>query len=166
MARMPLRLYRAGMPNTPHQHAPRGKVAPAPRPHRQPVSSTSPAFRWAKGGAVAVAVLTMLAPLWLPDMASLDPEAPAVVDSGVSEEPSALVDASVDWSIGSLAIPQRPFAWQKTKCDSKRREVQINGGCYKEQAGKPPCAEGEFEHDGKCWSAIHKASPPATSLEE
>lgn len=129
------------------------------------MSSTSPAYRVARVATVLLAVLLASLPMlvdlpeeWAEPMA----DAP---DGGTPEPGGFLTDGATDWpGVASLPMPSGPMPGQQTVCDPKRREVSINGGCYKEQAGKPPCAEGEFNHDGKCWAAVTKRTPPSTSV--
>lgn len=133
-------------------------------PSLKPMSATSPAYRLFRASALLTAALLASLPLW-----SDAPEVPDAPDGGTPaarEAPSVLADAATlePGAVASLTVPERPPEWQETRCDAKRREVSINGGCYKEQAGKPPCAEGEFEHDGKCWAAVAKRAQPLRSI--
>jgi hypothetical protein len=148
-------------------HRPSQSEAPERRPrgpHRDWGSSTSPAFRVARVALVLLAVLVGSLPFVrgpldteAPDAGTPATEAPAVLADAATPEPDAMA---------SLRVPERPPEWQETRCDAKRDETAINRGCYRELARKPPCAEGSFEHDGKCWAAVAKRTRPAQSIEK
>jgi hypothetical protein len=103
---------------------------------------------------------------------ALEPEAlpPAVVYFNPSESPIIASDG-VDWDpsgvvIGALRVPEKPPEWQETRCEARRDEKSINGGCYVKAARPPPCAEGQFEHDQQCWVAVGKRTRPVTTITE
>jgi hypothetical protein len=115
-----------------------------------------------QAGGVLVAAGIALLVLARPAPPEVLPEAP---DAGVVlEAPGVMTDAAEFDQWAALKVPDAPPKWQKTSCNERRREVSIKGGCYKQVVGSPPCAEGEFEHDGKCWVAVAKADRPATSI--
>jgi len=63
----------------------------------------------------------------------------------------------------SVDIPTTPLPGQ-ARPPCKRREVEINGGCWKLLADPaPPCTEREYEWRGLCYSPAMILSPPATS---
>jgi eukaryotic-like serine/threonine-protein kinase len=62
-----------------------------------------------------------------------------------------------------VEIPKTPLPGQ-VRPPCKRREVEINGGCWKLLAGSaPPCTEREYEWRGLCYFPVIVPSPPATS---
>lgn len=85
---------------------------------------------------------------------------------GAPEHPAAVMTDGVDGSgmLAELAIPAKPEPWQKTACNAEQGEKSIGGACYLELAEKPPCRNGHFRHDGKCWAAVAKAERPRTSI--
>lgn len=138
----------------------------AHRPRRDwGMSSTSLSFRAARAGAAVVAVLLGSATLMLPREA---PEAPdAGVELALAEpEEGGMTDASMGDEWASLPIPPKPGPNQETRCDPKRDEVSISGGCYLRLERKPPCAEGQYVHEGRCYVAVGKRERPATTLQE
>lgn len=74
-----------------------------------------------------------------------------------SEEPVA--------GFQGFPMPNKPFeAQKKPPCDTKRAEVEINGGCWMEMARRPPCSEGAAEYQGKCYAAVGAPIRPPTSI--
>jgi len=113
---------------------------------------------------VAAAALLALCPAW---RSAPPTEAP---DAGVAlaetPEAPALSDASTGEEWASLPIPAKPMPNQETRCEPKRGEVSIRGGCYLELKTPPPCAEGQFEHDKRCWMAVGKRARPGQAISE
>jgi serine/threonine protein kinase len=63
----------------------------------------------------------------------------------------------------SVTVPKTPLPGQ-ARPPCKRREVEINGGCWKRpEDPTPPCAEREYEWRGLCYAPVLDPSPPATS---
>lgn len=65
-------------------------------------------------------------------------------------------------------IPDEPGPNQKRagKCNPKRSEVEINGGCWVKTDHELPCPEGEqWEHKKRCWLPVARAAEPPTSGE-
>jgi hypothetical protein len=63
-------------------------------------------------------------------------------------------------------IPDKPGPNQKRKCNPKRSEVEINGGCWVKTDHPLPCPEGEqWEHKKRCWLPVAYAAEPPTSGE-
>lgn len=65
-------------------------------------------------------------------------------------------------------MPAKPFKGQK-KPPCGKRDVALNGGCWREMA-KPPdpreeCGPDEFLHGGKCYLPVQEAKRPPTSIE-
>jgi len=75
---------------------------------------------------------------------------------GGTEEP-ALSDKEI-----GLTVPKTPLLGQ-ARPPCKRREVEINGGCWKLLAEPAPCTEREYEWRGLCYAPVLDPSPPATS---
>lgn len=135
-----------------------------------PSASSLSASRVGRAAAVLAAAMLALLPMLVRPPEDQHPVT-EMPDGGTPQEqegPAVLADASTldPYAVASLSVPERPPEWQETHCDPKRREVSINGGCYKEQASGPPCAEGEFDHGGKCWAAVAKRAKPANALGE
>lgn len=75
---------------------------------------------------------------------------------GASHAPMRLVDTSGEGTAGiAYPLPAKPFSDQaKAPCLPKKGEVEINGGCWRELANRPPCYEDDAEYQGKCYAPV------------
>lgn len=82
-----------------------------------------------------------------------------------SHAPTLLVDADDADATGiSYPLPAKPFIDQaKAPCLPKKGEVEINGGCWRELAKRPPCYDDDAEYQGKCYApvAVRSRKPQA-----
>lgn len=138
----------------------------APRPPRWS-SRTGPVARLAPALATAAAAFLLLYGLQM-DPTAADPAPDFAAAPVVNEAPSPVMTDAADLGspgmLAELAVPETPPKWQKTACETKRGEVAIRGGCYVELAEKPPCRDGHFRHEGRCWAAVAKSERPANAI--
>jgi hypothetical protein len=73
-----------------------------------------------------------------------------------SHAPMLLVDTGDEGTAGiSYPLPAKPFSDQaKAPCLPKKGEVEINAGCWRELANRPPCYEDDAEYQGKCYAPV------------
>jgi serine/threonine protein kinase len=125
------------------------------------------------GGLIAVVALQQ----WLPLHPPVDPSEESALqcqqdsggaDAGTTGLGSEALVARMDTCEPepsrqeiSLEMPKKPLPGQ-ARPPCKRREVEINGGCWGRPA-TPPCGEREYEWQGLCYSPILAPVPPATS---
>jgi hypothetical protein len=173
---------RAGRP----EPAARAGETSAPQPLAQQSARVSAARRsWKRearvlgaglaivGGVMAVFALQP----WFPRYPPLEPPEESMLecrqdnsgaDAGTSGLGSDALTARVDTCEPepsreeiSLEMPKKPLPGQAVP-PCKKREVEINGGCWGRPA-PPPCGEREHEWQGLCYLPVFVRSPPATS---
>lgn len=86
---------------------------------------------------------------------------------GTGHAPLLLVDAGDESAAGiTYPLPAKPFIDQaKAPCLSGKGEVEINGGCWRELAKRPPCYEDDAEYQGKCYAPVATRSRKPQSIQ-
>jgi eukaryotic-like serine/threonine-protein kinase len=68
------------------------------------------------------------------------------------------------WEVLFAEKVKQPLPWQARPPCKQRGSVEINGGCWwGRPENKPPCREGEYEWEGRCYHPTPAPIPPATS---
>jgi serine/threonine protein kinase len=144
---------------------------PAPRePARPPVAREDTAREWVPrlvlaGSVLVLALLGLLLPsdVGQREVASTEPASQASIpeqpDAGttVGEEGVASVSSAETRPVSegkvSRKMPNKPEPGQRRPpCTPKEAVVEINGGCWVPGGGaKPPCEDGWYEHNGRCY---------------
>ncbi|WP_037583225.1 serine/threonine protein kinase [Stigmatella aurantiaca] len=89
-----------------------------------------------------------------------------VADASMTLEAlSAAACHGVDEPRGSLAweMPKQPLTGQKRPPCNPRRETEIRSGCWALLKAQPPCEDGGYEWDGKCFLPVPARPRPNTS---
>ncbi len=63
----------------------------------------------------------------------------------------------------AVEMPKKPLPGQARPPCRQRDAVEIKGGCWVRSSVPPPCAEGEYEWEKRCYLPILGLPPPATS---
>lgn len=63
----------------------------------------------------------------------------------------------------AVEMPKKPLPGQARPPCRQRGAVEINGGCWGRPGAPPPCAEGEYEWEERCYYPILRLPPPASS---
>ncbi len=68
------------------------------------------------------------------------------------------------WGI-TREVPDRPLRGQRRAPCTQRSAVEIKGSCWWNLAGTeaPPCEEGKYEHEGRCYAPVLLPEPKPTS---
>jgi serine/threonine protein kinase len=109
--------------------------------------------------------------LWPPENAVHPEQKEDSADAGVSlakevQTLSARVEQPQSTREGlSTELPKKPLPGQARAPCKQRGSVEINGGCWwGRPENKPPCREGEYEWEDRCYHpTLAPTPPPATS---
>ncbi len=78
---------------------------------------------------------------------------------------------STDWLTrdgGAIAVPMPPKRLERQQAPPclppPGGQVEINGGCWFEMVGRPPCGQ-LYEHAGKCYVPVREMPRPPTSVD-
>ncbi|HLM42799.1 MAG TPA: hypothetical protein VK458_02975, partial [Myxococcaceae bacterium] len=157
--------------------------APPPSPPVPPVPPVprKPRARMAPGGTLIALVLALLLLPRIVDrseggsgeVAWCGPPLEEKPDAGTGQLGNEALSSveSADHPPGSLPaitrkVPQRPEKDQARPPCRQTEAVAINGGCWRRQlgaAGKAPCDEDLYEHEGRCYMLIRSSERLPTS---
>jgi serine/threonine protein kinase len=108
--------------------------------------------------------------VWPPEDAAHPEQEEDSADAGVSlakevQRVSARVEQPQStWEGLSAEKAKEPLPGQARPPCKRRGSVEINGGCWwGRPEAKPPCREGEYEWEGRCYHPTPAPAPPATS---
>lgn len=137
------------------------------KPKSMEPESMCPASRRWKWPLLLACVAVYAALSWVGGCVPERKEPPPPPAEAVSSEAWATDMADAGVPLIAVPLPAEPLKGQKRSPCDKRREREINGGCWVEIAGEvgdDACGD-YYAHLGRCFIPVRQAKRPPTSIE-